>query len=74
MSCIHKTLREVRGLLEGVLKLHQEVLACYGTQQEYIQQMQEMQLQIRAAYQELGELIAQEKKRLERATLRRTDV
>ena len=74
MSCIHKTLRDVRSLFADVVKLHQEVLAGHCKQQESIQQMQEMQQQIRVVYQELGELIAQEKKHLERATLRSTDV
>ena len=74
MAGIHQTLRDVRSLFADVVKLHQEVLACHCKQQGSIQQMQEMQQQIRVAYQELGELIAQEKKRLERAILRSTDV
>ena len=42
MAGIHDTLKEVWGLYEEVLKLHQEVLACHGKAQESIERIRDM--------------------------------
>ena len=64
MASIHQTLREVRGLYQDVLKLHQEVLACHGKAQEFIQRIKKTEERSQRAYDELSRLHRLWQKRL----------